>query len=124
MPPQFDLAEHWREIGVEWAKWWMHPTRDAAKPDAGFAMPHFPPFAAATGLHLPPALATGMIDPRALAALNARFQPRLRRLWEAASAAADPGKQGAAPLPEVATPPAGDRRFAAPSGASCRTSRC
>jgi len=117
MPSQVDLALHWREIAAEWAKWWTQPTLDAPPADAGFAMPHFPPFAPAAGLHLPPALATAMVDPRAVVALNDRFQPRLRRLWEAASAAADPARAGTATIPEVVAPPAGDRRFSAPEWA-------
>jgi polyhydroxyalkanoate synthase len=117
MPSQVDLALHWREIAAEWAKWWTQPTLDVPPADAGFAMPHFPPFAPAAGLHLPPALATAMVDPRAVVALNDRFQPRMRRLWEAASAAADPARAGTATIPEVVAPPAGDRRFSAPEWA-------
>ena len=114
MPPQFDAALHWRQIEAEWAKWWVRPTLDAPAPDARPAMPSFAPFLPAAGMHLPPALASGMIDPRAVLELNARFQPRLRRLWEAASAAADPSRDGPKTIPEVAASPAGDRRFQAP----------
>ena len=109
MPPQFDAAMHWRQIGAEWAKWWLRPTLDPAAPAAPC-----PPFLQPGALQLPPALATGMIDPRAVLELNARFQPRLRRLWEAASAAADPGRDGPKAIPEVAAPAPGDRRFQAP----------
>ena len=47
----------------------------------------------------------------ALMALSAKYRPRLETLW---SAVAQSGQAGAAEIPVVAEPVAGDRRFAAP----------
>ncbi len=104
-----DIAQQWRDIGTEWAQWWLQPTiRDAAA--ASMPPPVLPP-GLMPQLQLPPAMAGAMVDPRLVADLNARYQARWRELWEAASAAVTPGKDGAAPIPTVVATPPGDRRF-------------
>jgi polyhydroxyalkanoate synthase len=104
--PWVDLASHWQQIASEWSRWWMQSAHAVAStPERGTA-PSF---------DVPPALAAGMIEPQALAALNAKFAPRFQALWTQsafadAGAAADaaPG-DGKADAP--AKPPM-DRRFA------------
>jgi polyhydroxyalkanoate synthase len=52
----------------------------------------------------------GLMDPHALAALNEKYRPRIDALWSAAVSSANT----MAPLPVIAEPAPGDRRFAAP----------
>ena len=104
--PWVDLASHWQQIASEWSRWWMQSAHAAAStPERGTA-PSF---------DVPPALAANMIEPQALAALNAKFAPRFQALWTQ-SAVADAGAAaGAAPGDGKADAPAKppmDRRFA------------
>ncbi len=106
--PWFDLASHWQLIGQEWAHWWMHSTHGVASTPDGRSTP---------SLEVPPALAPALIEPQALAALNAKFAPRFQALWAqstfpaAGAPAGEPagGPPGASPSKP---PVSADRRFA------------
>ena len=67
----------------------------------------------ALGATWPAALVSGTVDPRALAALNAQYQPRWAALWAAVHAVLAAGPDAHATLPEIAAADPGDRRFAA-----------
>ncbi len=53
------------------------------------------------------------MDAQALAALAEKYRPRWEALWYAVAAAAARDASSAAPIPDVAAPAPGDRRFAA-----------
>jgi polyhydroxyalkanoate synthase len=61
---------------------------------------------------LPPAAGISAVDALALSALNARYQPRFQALWAAAQAALM-AEAASAPMPTIASPSPGDRRFTA-----------
>jgi len=103
-PSPTELALRWRGLFEDWAQW---STRAGGaflgKPVAG--REHGPAAAGAT--------TPGLIDARALAALNEKYRPRLERLWSAATAALASTESLAPPIPEVAAAAPGDRRFGA-----------
>ncbi len=97
---------------MEWVQWWTGtPARQpdhASPPDAAAANA-----SDALGATWPAALVSGTVDPRALAALNAQYQPRWAALWAAVHAVLAAGPDAHATLPEIAAADPGDRRFAA-----------
>ncbi|HZQ59820.1 MAG TPA: class I poly(R)-hydroxyalkanoic acid synthase [Casimicrobiaceae bacterium] len=101
-----DLATRWQELAREWAQWWVQAAAQSN------------PALAAAGNAVSGARAAAEIDAAAMehadqvARINARYQPRFQALWVAAQEALM--QPGAARLPAIAEPPAGDRRFAAP----------
>ncbi|MGE5170350.1 MAG: PHA/PHB synthase family protein [Rudaea sp.] len=96
LEPWVDLGLRWQQMLQTWTQWWL-------------GQGTWPSPAGAPPMHAP--AAGGPFDAGAIAALNASFEPRLRALWEAAHAAAT--QKGA--IPDVATEPAGDRRFTSPA---------
>jgi polyhydroxyalkanoate synthase subunit PhaC len=87
--PWHDLARQWEQLGAQWLGWWQQAGQ-AAMPAVAETLP----MAASRA-------------PEALAALNERFQPRVRALAQAVYQA--PAVGGA--LPEIVGSASGDRRF-------------
>ncbi len=102
--PWIELAERWQQLGQEWAQWWMHAATVGAPATPVPTHPEVPMLLT---------WVAGAIEPKALAELVAKHQPRFQALWAAAQAALVPGAEAAAPLPTVIEPAPGDRRFAA-----------
>src|SRR5512134_2575848 len=99
----WETGEQWCELGARWSRWWAG-TAAASGSRAAPEAPHtFLPAAGAL---------RGLVDPRALAALNEKYQPRVEALWAAATSATN--TNAAAAIPAIAEPAPGDRRFAAP----------
>lgn len=125
--PWHELAERWQALGQEWAQWWARATATAAPVSASTsAAAHYGAGASAATASNPWAPfdtmanrshvdAAAAIDPQALAALNAKYQPRFQMLWAAAQNAliAAPIAGASVQIPTVAMPAPGDRRFAA-----------
>ena len=100
---QAELAERWSAIGKEWTQWWASGSLGTLtrSPVAGAF-----PYAGAVSAPTAP------FDAKALAALNARYQPRLEALWSAMTATLAPeGAARSTASAAVHTP--GDRRFSA-----------
>ena len=100
---QAELAERWSAIGREWTQWWA---------TGGIGSSTRLPFEHAFSAGQAGSMPTGAIDAKALAALNARFQPRLEALWSTAAAMLTP--EGAArPIAKADGDSHSDRRFSA-----------
>ncbi len=97
---------------MAWAQWWIGaaPQSDPDGPRIDALTTTAPGSLAASW---PASLVSGAVDPLALSALNAQYQPRWAALWAAVQAVLVAGPQTRAKLPEIAAPDAGDRRFAA-----------
>ena len=109
-PPGLDLLHQWQQTGAQWLYWWAQAIPSLVTVAAAAAAP---PVDANTAS--PPATAVRAIGAEALAALEAKYRPRLEALWRGAQdALAAPPGQPAPAVPAVATPAPGDRRFAAP----------
>ena len=92
LQPWHDLARQWEHLGATWLGWWQQAAN----------LPGLPP-----GVGLPPVVPAGAVDAEALAALNARFQPRFQALAQRRSRRRRPGAR----CPNSSPPPASDRRF-------------
>ncbi len=103
IPSPAELARSWQQVGAEWAKWWTSAGSGALAPGAPADQFSF------EGLF---GAASNLVDSRTQAALIAKYRPRWEALWSAAIAVAA-GASGAMPMPAVAVPAQGDRRFAA-----------
>ena len=110
-PPSWgEIASRWQELGAEWVQWWTGAT--ARQPDRA-SLPAAANASDALADTWPAALVAGSVDPHALAALNAQYQPRWAALWAAVHAVLVAGPDARATLPEIAVADPGDRRFAA-----------
>ncbi len=100
-PSPAELAQRWQQAAQTWARWWLH------------AMP--PPSPQEPARAAPSTAGSAHVDGHALAALNAKYRPKLEALWAAAKAL-DPiaAAEGRARLPELVESSPGDRRFSAP----------
>ncbi len=103
-----EIASRWQELGVQWARWWSGGTPPSGRRDP--LTTSAPDPLAGTW---PAALVAGAVDPQALSALNAQYQPRWAALWAAAQAVLAAGPDAHATLPEIAAADPGDRRFTA-----------
>jgi polyhydroxyalkanoate synthase subunit PhaC len=106
-----EIASRWQELGVQWAQWWSgatpQPVPHASLVDTLTSKPD------ALASTWPAALVSGAVDPRALSALNAYYQPRWAALWAAVQAVLAGRPDARATLPEIIAAEPGDRRFTA-----------
>ncbi len=111
-PSWGEIASRWQELGAQWAQWWTGGAPQSG-PRTSLADALTKTATDTLAATWPAALVSGAVDPRALSTLNAQYQPRWAALWAAVQAVLAAGPDARATLPEIASPDAGDRRFAA-----------
>ena len=114
-PTPNELIARWQAIGQEWSDWYAKAASmlaAGARPDTPFGANVAS--TAAPGADDTARSALPTLDPRRLAALNAKYQAQWQALWAAALITLGRGDPRAPPeVPEIVPPAPGDRRFAA-----------
>jgi polyhydroxyalkanoate synthase subunit PhaC len=106
-----DLPRQWQALGAQWLYWWAQAGPSLATVAAAAVAPPAVDANAAP----PSAMRIPAIGAEAFATLQAKYQSRFDALWRGVQdvLATAPGQPPRA-IPVVASPPPGDRRFAAP----------